>query len=224
VAVARRGMASSHLVVLSTIVRRYAKPSWDTGSGPTRSIWRWVNRCSGVGIGWTSAVCCCVTLAAWHAVQSLHQACQDMDSLVCRNYILLINPLLYICELSWALDWPLLVYIACDILLGLFLCKYLFLKWQYSSIGPQIMTNFVKIDTIISSIRGKLIHSSNWLLILRHFAHQSSSWNLKLQLAEIIKVGKPQSRRQKAGFIYKLQFLKICLKKSILKSIMAILL
>jgi hypothetical protein len=27
VAVARRGMASSHLVVLSTIVRRYAKPS-----------------------------------------------------------------------------------------------------------------------------------------------------------------------------------------------------
>jgi hypothetical protein len=46
-----------------------------------------------------------------------------------------------------ALDWPLLVYIACDILLGRISSNYLFLKWQYSSIGPQIMTNFVKFGT-----------------------------------------------------------------------------
>jgi hypothetical protein len=57
-----------------------------------------------------------------------------------QNFVIYMRTIL-------ALDWPLLVYIACDILLGLFLYKYLFLKWQYSSIGPQIMTNFVKIGT-----------------------------------------------------------------------------
>jgi hypothetical protein len=92
-----------------------------------------------------------------------------------------------------ALDWPLLVYIACDILLGLFLYKYLFLKWQYSSIGLQIMTNFVKIGTKNLLNPGKLTYSFDWLLILDTFAHQSSSssWNLKDCSRQ--KSGKPQA-------------------------------
>jgi hypothetical protein len=73
------------------------------------------------------------------------------------------------------------------------------------------MTIFVNIDTIISSTQEKLIHSSNWLLILQHFAHQSASWTTP------DRTQTPQS--VEAGFIYKFQFLKICLKKSILKSI-----
>jgi hypothetical protein len=38
-----------------------------------------------------------------------------------QNFVIYMRTIL-------ALDWPLLVYIACDILLGLFLYKYLFLK------------------------------------------------------------------------------------------------
>jgi hypothetical protein len=74
-----------------------------------------------------------------------------------------------------ALDWPLLVYIACDILLGRISSNYLFLKWQYSSIGPQIMTNSVKIGTKKSLQSGETDCSFDWLLILDTFAHQSSS-------------------------------------------------
>ena len=36
--VSMRGMASGHRVNLSTMESRYEKP-WDSGSGPTRSIW-----------------------------------------------------------------------------------------------------------------------------------------------------------------------------------------
>jgi hypothetical protein len=35
----RRGTASSHLVDLSMMVRRYVDPSAATGRGPTRSTW-----------------------------------------------------------------------------------------------------------------------------------------------------------------------------------------
>jgi hypothetical protein len=112
-------------------------------------------------------------------------------------------------------------------ILGRFSSNYLFLKWQYSSIGPQIMTNFVKIGTRNLLNPGKLTYSFDWLLILDTFAHQSSSsWNLKTAVGKNLVSHKPQaksgSRRQDAGFIYKLQFLKICLKKSILKSRTAI--
>jgi hypothetical protein len=134
-----------------------------------------------------------------------------------QNFVIYMRTIL-------ALDWPLLVYIACDILLGLFLYRYLFLKWQYSSIGPQIMTNSVKFGARNLLNPGKLTYSFDWLLILDTFAHQSSSsWNLKNCSWQ--KSGKPQTMEvssRTAGFIYKLQFLKICLKKSILKSITAI--
>jgi hypothetical protein len=75
------------------------------------------------------------------------------------------------------------------------------------------MTNFVKIGTKNLLNPGKLTHSFDWLLILRHFAHQSSSSSSNHQTTD----SKPI-----AGFIYKLQFLKISLKKSVLKSITAI--
>ncbi len=44
-----RGMASAHLVVLSTIVNRYEKPE-ESGSGPTKSIWRCAKRRAGTGM------------------------------------------------------------------------------------------------------------------------------------------------------------------------------
>jgi hypothetical protein len=116
-----------------------------------------------------------------------------------QNFVIYMQTIL-------ALDWPLLVYIVCDILLGLFLYKYLFLKRQYSSIGPQIMTNFVKIGTKKSPQSRETDCSFDWLLILDTFARQSSSSSNHQTMDS-----KPQSRM--AGFIYKLQFLKICLKK-----------
>jgi hypothetical protein len=78
-------------------------------------------------------------------------------NLVRRNYILLIKTSLYICALSRlliGLCWCILRVI----LLGRISSNYLFLKWQYSSIGPQIMTNFVKIGTKESPQSGE-----NWL-------------------------------------------------------------
>jgi hypothetical protein len=102
-------------------------------------------------------------------------------------------------------------------ILGRISSNFLFLKWQYSSVGPQIMTNFVKIGTKKSLQSRETDCSFDWLLILDTFAHQSSSsWNLKN--CKLI-AAKPWVI---AGFIYKLQFLKICLKKSILKSITAV--
>jgi hypothetical protein len=45
-----RGTASSHLVVLSTIVKMYVFP-WEGGRGPTRSMWMWEKRRCGMGMG-----------------------------------------------------------------------------------------------------------------------------------------------------------------------------
>jgi hypothetical protein len=114
-----------------------------------------------------------------------HKHCQDLANLVRRNYILLIETSLYICELSWlsiGLCWCILRVI----LLGRISFNYLFLKWQYSSIGPQIMTNFVKIGTKKSPQSGETDCSFDWLLILDTFALQSSSSiiNFELQAAK----------------------------------------
>jgi hypothetical protein len=105
-------------------------------------------------------------------------------TLVRRNYILLIKTSLYICELFWlsvGLCWCILRVI----LLGRISSNSLFLKWQYSSIGPQIMTNFVKIGTKKSPQSGKLIAASidYWFLTLLHFnlLLQSSTLNCKPQ-------------------------------------------
>jgi hypothetical protein len=89
--------------------------------------------------------------------------------LVSRNYILLIKTSLYMCALSRlliGLCWCILRVI----LLGRISSNYLFLKWQYSSIGPQIMTNFVKIGTKNLLNPGKLIAASidYWFLTLLH--------------------------------------------------------
>jgi hypothetical protein len=57
-----------------------------------------------------------------------------------------------------------------------FLMRIFILEVTVQQYRTSISDYLVNIDTIISSIQGKLIHSSNWLLILRHFAHQSASW------------------------------------------------
>jgi hypothetical protein len=46
--VERRGMASAYLVDLSRIVRRCVSPLLEDGRGPTKSIWRWLNRWMGL--------------------------------------------------------------------------------------------------------------------------------------------------------------------------------
>jgi hypothetical protein len=72
VEVARRGMASGHLVDLSTTVNRWLNPSLETGSGPTRSTCMCENRLRGTYICWTGACTCLVILALLQATQSLH--------------------------------------------------------------------------------------------------------------------------------------------------------
>jgi hypothetical protein len=95
-------------------------------------------------------------------------------NLVRRNYILLINTSLYMCALSWlliGLCWCNCVWYYSAV----FLLTIYSLKWQYNSIGPQIMTNFVKIGTKESLQSGETECSFNWLLILDTFAHQTCS-------------------------------------------------
>lgn len=48
------GMASGHLVVRSTMVKRYSAPA-EGGKGPTRSTWRWLNLLAGTGMACTGA-------------------------------------------------------------------------------------------------------------------------------------------------------------------------
>jgi hypothetical protein len=69
-----KGVASSHLDDLSTIVNNYLKPSADVGRGPTRSTCTWVKRRSGISIGWTGAVCCGLALPRAQSWQSRHHA------------------------------------------------------------------------------------------------------------------------------------------------------
>ena len=64
--VAVSGTASIHLVVLSIMVMMWVKPS-DGGNGPTKSMWRWLKRRDGIGIGWTLTWVC--TLAFWQLRQ-----------------------------------------------------------------------------------------------------------------------------------------------------------
>jgi hypothetical protein len=45
VEVPQMGTASAHLVLLSTIVKRWEKPPVAAGSGPTRSTWNWLHLC-----------------------------------------------------------------------------------------------------------------------------------------------------------------------------------
>ena len=45
-----RGTTSNHLLALSIIVSKNEWPSFDTGRGPTRSMWMWENNCLGTAI------------------------------------------------------------------------------------------------------------------------------------------------------------------------------
>jgi hypothetical protein len=58
-----KGMASSHLLLLSMMVNRYRKPSLEVVRGPTKSLWMLENRWVGTGKGCTAAAGCLVTLA-----------------------------------------------------------------------------------------------------------------------------------------------------------------
>ncbi len=68
-----RGTASSQRVVRPTIVIRYIKPSSNAAKGPTRSTCTWLNLLEGMGIACTGDRGFLVTLARWHATESLHQ-------------------------------------------------------------------------------------------------------------------------------------------------------
>jgi hypothetical protein len=64
--VERRGMASAQRVEGSTTVRRCQRPPEDWGRGPTRSMWRWLKRCKGLGMACGGDEGCTETLALWH--------------------------------------------------------------------------------------------------------------------------------------------------------------
>jgi hypothetical protein len=52
------GIASTHLVDWSMMVKRYLNPSADLGSGPTKSTWRCLNRRSETGMICVAAAGC----------------------------------------------------------------------------------------------------------------------------------------------------------------------
>jgi hypothetical protein len=54
-AIPLRGIASTHTVVLSTIIMRYSKLSLDTGIDPMRSVCTLLNLRCGMGMGWMEA-------------------------------------------------------------------------------------------------------------------------------------------------------------------------
>ncbi len=64
--------ASSHLVALSMMVRRYVALHAATGRGTTISTCTWLNRLCGMMMGSTVEVCCLETLARWQEEQSTH--------------------------------------------------------------------------------------------------------------------------------------------------------
>ena len=70
--VSHNGMASSHLVNLSTMVNRYLNPR-DDGSGPTRSTLIWSNRRCGTAKVCNGALVWPWTFAVWHGTQALAQ-------------------------------------------------------------------------------------------------------------------------------------------------------
>ena len=68
------GVASSHLVDLSTAVKRYWNPWADKGRRPTKSTFTRLKYLDGTGIRATGAEGCLVTLAVMQDWHSLHQA------------------------------------------------------------------------------------------------------------------------------------------------------
>ncbi len=74
VEVPQMGTASAHLVLLSTIVKRWEKPPLAAGSGPTRSTCTCENRFAGSSIGWTCVCTADVTLLLAHCWQLLQNS------------------------------------------------------------------------------------------------------------------------------------------------------
>ena len=73
------GKASSRHEECSTIVRRWLKPSFDLGRGPTGSRCMWENGLAGMGICWMAALGWRVTLARWQNWPSLDQWAMSVD-------------------------------------------------------------------------------------------------------------------------------------------------
>jgi len=65
------------------------------------SMWTWVNRTAGTGMGCILTLSCLVILAAWHAWQSLHHAVMSAD--MPRQTTLPQSNLLVACVPGWAL-------------------------------------------------------------------------------------------------------------------------
>ena len=75
--VSLRCAASSHLVERLIMVRMWFDPSGAAGSGPTSSMWTWLNLLAGTGMGCTGAAGWVVTFPRWHCWHSLHHGrCQ----------------------------------------------------------------------------------------------------------------------------------------------------
>jgi hypothetical protein len=110
--------------------------------------------------------------------------CQDMDSLARRNYILHQYFVIYMRYYFWALDNP-----CWCIMRVIYLCDFphanIYSRSDSTAVSDlnQWLSCQYWYHNLINA--GKLIHSFNWLLILWHFAHQSVSWNIKLQAVEI---------------------------------------
>ena len=73
------GKASSQCEEQSSTSRRWLKPSFDLGRGPTRSRCMWEKLLAGMGICWTTVWGWRVTLAHWQNWQSLDQGVMSVD-------------------------------------------------------------------------------------------------------------------------------------------------
>ena len=90
------GIASGQQVNRSTTVSRYLKP-WDSGSGPTRSMWTW-SKCLAVGSNWCKGALVCVwTFDLWQFkhvfaqyVTCLFNPCQT--NLVDTSFLVTLAP------------------------------------------------------------------------------------------------------------------------------------
>jgi hypothetical protein len=95
------GTASGHLVLLSTIVKRWEKPQLAAGSGPTRSTCTCENRFAGSSIGCSCVCTSDVTLLLAHFWQLLQNSA--MSAPIRRHTKRLVTSLLVARMPGWAM-------------------------------------------------------------------------------------------------------------------------
>jgi len=82
-----RGTASNHLVDQSTMVKMCDNLLDTSSSGPTKSMWKWRNLLARMGMGYTGAAGCTVTLPCWQGWHCLHKrpmsAAVDHQAMLC---------------------------------------------------------------------------------------------------------------------------------------------